>query len=1135
EDLKTTSCFLDDHDIRHGPRKMANLETELPVIGDLPPVLVLDEVDDEVVFGLVCCDGKTLTIFEEKGNVGRFIVSVEVGGDVVEGFDKMIETTKEGTKILTIVDGKLRTVSESSIMINLKLNDETRISSLPDAELFENLTLMGYNISPNQKFTFQKGQFSHQWKYLIHTIMQCLSSKSIGFNEFSSNIATSLVCLATNRVFNFSKMIFDGMVRNVNNKVSKFLMYPRFLSKCLKMGQFGQITHTHTFVVPFHTRKIFTTLRVNSPSFSGRTVPLFPSMLVTMGEGSGTPTEPHHTPTPEATPSPQHELSSSSLLPAITEPLPTVIPSDNPPLKQSLVLPPVVDEPASPLRDDSQGEACPTDSGLVADQDRENIAKTSTLPSDSTPRVPSLAADEGTFCDYHNMIAILEKYEHNTDFHQIVDFVEASYLRIKTTDEGTKILATVDGKLRTIFESSIRRNLKLRDEAGISSLPDAELFKNLTLMGVYEASYPSFSGKTVPLFPSMLVTMGEGSGTPTEPHHTPTPEATPSPLHELSSSSSLPPVTTEPLPTVIPSDTSPLKQYTKRTRIAQSLVLPPVADEPTSLLGDDSQGEACPTISGFKADRDRANITKTSTLPCDSTPRVTSLAADEGSMQHKLTELTDLCTRLQRQQAEMASKITAQDLEISQLKARGRSLDEEKEATIERSTEKGINDTEEMVNVLTSLDAATVLSSGVFVSISPVAEVPTGSGSIPTASPPGTGVPTSGVPTGSDVVPTASPIFTTATVATPYTRRKCKEKMIESETPKKKKIQEQMDVQMARQLEEEMERYAQIMNEQIARDAEIARNHAEEELQIMIDGLDMNNETVAKYLQEYYQFARDLPIGERIELISNLVKYQDYYAKVLKYQIQQRKPLSRKQHRDFYMSVSRSHSGWKAKHFKGMTLEEIKEKFDPVWKQIQDFIPIGSKEQSKIFKRKMIRLEQDSAKKALQVKHPIIDWEVHTEGQRSYWTIIRLRGSTTSYQFFVDLLKHFDREDLNQLWALMKETLNIRQAANDKEKELWVELKRLYEPDVKDLLWTHTQNMMHNPVEWRLYDSCGVHHVLSKDQEIFMLVEKEYPLRKGLAIAMIINKLQVEKYSQMANDLIKKIYKIANSLSQRSD
>nr|GFB85660.1 synaptobrevin, longin-like domain protein [Tanacetum cinerariifolium] len=98
--------------------------------------------------------------------------------DFVEASHLRIETTDEGTKILAIVDG---------------------ISSLPDAELFKNLTLMGYNILPNQKFTFQKGQFSHRWKYLIHTIIQCLSPKSTRFNEFSSNIVTALVCLAANR------------------------------------------------------------------------------------------------------------------------------------------------------------------------------------------------------------------------------------------------------------------------------------------------------------------------------------------------------------------------------------------------------------------------------------------------------------------------------------------------------------------------------------------------------------------------------------------------------------------------------------------------------------------------------------------------------------------------------------------------------------------------------------------------------------------------------------------------------------------------------------------------------------------------------------------------------------------------
>nr|GEU85806.1 hypothetical protein [Tanacetum cinerariifolium] len=589
------------------------------------------------------------------------------------------------------------------------------------------------------------------------------------------------------------------------------------------------------------------------------------------------------------------------------------------------------------------------------------------------------------------MIAIPEKYEHNTDFHQIVYFVEASHLRsaltinhsvyvshirqfwstarIKTTDERTKILASVDG---------------------------------------------------------------EGSGTPTEPYHTPSPET-----QQIS-----PTATSS--PSLLPSS-----------------ALPPVADEPAPSIGDDSQGEACPTDYGLEAEQDMANITKTSTLTNDSTPRVTSLADDEGSYNNPsfttqtqeevgierstdkgsndTEEVVNVLTSLDAASvlssgvqvsvspaAEVAT-VSVPSANISVPTGSGMVLTAclifstatmttpySRRKGIERSTEKGSDDTEEMVNVLTSLDAASVLSSGVQVSVLPAAEVAT------VSIPPAGEIHPISVPTGSGVVPATSLIFTTATVATPYTRRKGKEKMAESDTPKKKKLQEQMD--------------------------------------------------------------------------------------------------------------------------------------------IEDFVTIGSKEERERFKRKGLRLEQDSAKKvksseeiskedrkammqlvpvekvyveALQVKHLIIDWEIQTEGQRSYWKIIRLGGSITSYQLFVDMLKHFDREDLNQLWALVKETLNIKQATSDKEKELWVELKRLYEPDVEDQLWTHTQALMHDPVEWRLYNSCGVHHILSRDQQIFMLVEREYPLRKGLTNAMIINKLQVENYSQMANYLIQKIYKIANSPSQR--
>nr|GFD19787.1 hypothetical protein [Tanacetum cinerariifolium] len=137
---------------------------------------------------------------------------------------------------------------------------------------------------------------------------------------------------------------------------------------------------------------------------------------------------------------------------------------------------------------------------------------------------------------------------------------------------------------------------------------------------------------------------------------------------------------------------------------------------------------------------------------------------------------------------------------------KGRSMDE-REAVTKRVSD----ETEEMATVLTSMDAATVLASG-------VVDVPTGSGSIPTASTPAEG----SVPTGSEEVPTASLVFATATMVTLVTRIKGKEVMVESETPKKQKVQEQIDAQVARELEEQLEKEDQRRAEQIARDAEIA-------------------------------------------------------------------------------------------------------------------------------------------------------------------------------------------------------------------------------------------------------------------------------------------------------------------------
>ncbi|GJT38303.1 hypothetical protein Tco_0938168 [Tanacetum coccineum] len=120
-------------------------------------------------------------------------------------------TLEDGeVEITATIDGQLKTITEASLRRHLKLEDADGISSLPNSKIFEQLALMGY-ASDSDKLTFQKGHFSPQWRFLIHTILHCLSPKKTAWEQFSSNIATAIICLATNRTFNFSKMIFEGM------------------------------------------------------------------------------------------------------------------------------------------------------------------------------------------------------------------------------------------------------------------------------------------------------------------------------------------------------------------------------------------------------------------------------------------------------------------------------------------------------------------------------------------------------------------------------------------------------------------------------------------------------------------------------------------------------------------------------------------------------------------------------------------------------------------------------------------------------------------------------------------------------------------------------------------------------------
>ncbi|GKC66931.1 retrovirus-related pol polyprotein from transposon TNT 1-94, partial [Tanacetum coccineum] len=114
------------------------------------------------------------------------------------------KTVNREVQLQALIDGKKIVVTEASVRRDLQLEDANGIDCLPNATIFEQLTLMGYQ-KLSQKLTLYKAFFSPQWKFLIHTILQFLSAKTTAWNEFSSTMASTIICLATNQKFNFSK------------------------------------------------------------------------------------------------------------------------------------------------------------------------------------------------------------------------------------------------------------------------------------------------------------------------------------------------------------------------------------------------------------------------------------------------------------------------------------------------------------------------------------------------------------------------------------------------------------------------------------------------------------------------------------------------------------------------------------------------------------------------------------------------------------------------------------------------------------------------------------------------------------------------------------------------------------------
>ncbi|GJR39706.1 retrovirus-related pol polyprotein from transposon TNT 1-94 [Tanacetum coccineum] len=390
---------------------------------------------------------------------------------------------------------------------------------------------------------------------------------------------------------------------------------------------------------------------------------------------------------------------------------------------------------------------------------------------------------------------------------------------------------------------------------------------------------------------------------------------------------------------------------------------------------------------------------------------------------------------------------------------------------------------------------------------------------------------------------------------------KGKGKMVESEKPMKKKELIRLDEEIASKLQAEFDEEVRLVREKAEKEEE-ANIVSWDNVQAMIDA----DYQMAQQMQAEEQ--EKLSIEEKSKLFVQLLEARKKHFAAMRAQEKRNKPPTKAQKRNTMSTYLKNMAGYKNNQLKNKSFDDIQKLFDKAMKRVNTFVDMDTElvEGSEVraegsetrvegsSKRAGEELEQESSKKQkleedketaelqrlievvpdkeevaidaipLATKPPsIVDYKIHKEGKKTYYQIIRADGSSKMYLVFSHMLKSFDREDLETLWKLVKAKHGSTRPEEGYERVLWGDLKTMFDPHVEDQVWRNQQD--YRVLDWKLYDSCGVHSLRKQNVHIHMLVEKRYPLTPATITDMLNRKLQADHWNEMCYQLLKLITK----------
>ncbi|GKB36317.1 hypothetical protein Tco_0881259 [Tanacetum coccineum] len=699
------------------------------------------------------------------------------------------------------------------------------------------------------------------------------------------------------------------------------------------------------------------------------------------------------------------------------------------------------------------------------------------------------------FADTHNLVVFLDKPAETT-------------VKVKTVNGAVQLQALVDGKKIIITESTIRRDLQLKDaeatnqKFNFSKYIFDSMVKNVDnvnkflmyprfvqmfvnqqagdmsnhkriyvtpshtkkVFGNMKREGKGFSGRVTPLFPSMMIQaqqeQGEGSANPTDPQHTPT----------IAQPSSSQPQKKH----------KPMKPKKKDTQIPQS-----------SIPSDNIAKEAI----------NKENV------PTHSNDLLLS-----GEDRLKLKELMALCTNLQNMVLNLEHTKTTQALEIDNLKTRVKKLENKQMSrTYELRRLYKVRHDDDLM-----FDTSVFNDEEVFAGQDMVEK------EVSTA----------------DLVTTAGEVVTTANVesARPKTKGVVMQEPSETTTTTTIPSKDKEAIKLQAQFDEE---------ERIAREKEEDNDALIAQWNDIQDKVETDYE-LAQRLQAEEQ--DELTIEEKSKLFQQLLEKRRKHFAAKRAEERRNRPPTKAQQSCIMCTYLKNMAGWKPKDLKTKSFANVQELFDKAMKRVNTFVDtdtelVGGSEvreegsetiaQKSSLKRVSDELEQDKSKNQKldeKVEAEVDDAKESEELKQCLKVVpddgdgVTIDATPLSVKIPI-MLKNFDSEDLEVLWRIVKARFKKTKPVNYMDIFLHLNLKTMFEHHVEDSIWKNQQGLV-KVLNWKPFYSCRVHCVTVQTKPYYLLVEKMYPFTKHTLHQMFNDvKFQVDYECEMAFELFRLVKK----------